>query len=270
MENVDPALLTIPKSSHKRKSYTIEDKILFIDLIAHGRTQAEICNEYNVCHSTLGTILSNKEKIISHYQNNDSSALRKRNRCSKHEDIEKMLLDWFKDVTAKGFTVNGTMMRSKANEFASFLNKEHVFKANNGWFQRFKTRNSIQLNAASQSVFGDQENLSNILKVSQRANITSKSLKNGSLSQLDEDDEENFTDELTSNSNSNGNQLNEFDNEMEFNDSDYFQADSYEVPSKHEALSYLYKLRSFFESAEKVNGSALSNLDALENELLNA
>lgn len=284
MENFDAtSMLSIPKTSNKRKSYTLEDKILFIEMIAGGRkTQAEICNEFNVCHSTLGTILSNKEKILQSYQNNMSCTWRKRSRSSKHEDIEKLLINWYKEITLKGHVINGTVMRAKANEFATLLNKEKEFKANNGWFQRFKLRNNINLSSSSlpsSLVSGDQD-LKSQRATQESTNLVYKNVhKNGSLTQLDEEDEENYTDDMNSNSDQNheDNSGNDYyyDDDGDcgdniFEESNYLQANSYEIPTRQEALNYLYKLRLFFETTEKDSQSALTSLDDLENELLNA
>ena len=300
-ENVSPTFMSVPRVSNKRKSYTIEDKLFFIELISGGRkTQSEICNEYNICHSTLGTILSNKEKILRNYENNELCALRKRNRGSKHEDIERLLLDWYKEVSSKDNTINGTVMRAKANEFALLLNKQHEFKASNGWFHRFKMRNNLQFSSCSSSISGDDESLFDklenkkarkdtlVLNFTQSPKVLSKesmrvykpiefALKTGSLSHLDEEEEEgefNFTDEFTSSSNSNQeNKLNQLyddeDHDDKFNESECFQANSFEVPNKQEALNYLYKLRSFFDSTEKVSATTMKSLDDIENELLN-
>jgi transposase-like protein len=296
-ENLSPTFMSIPRVSNKRKSYSIEDKFFFIQLITDGRkTQSEICNEYNICHSTLGTILSNKEKILSNYQNNQSCASRKRNRCAKHEDIERLLLEWYKETSSKKSVIlNGAVMRAKAEELATLLNKKQEFKASNGWFQRFKIRNNIQFLS---SFSGDDESLANEpsnkrAKIEdQRPNIPSNfgqrikkpsdfALKNGSLSQLDEEEEEGeycYSDELTSNSNSNfdqDNYLNQFkdddddDNNDLFNESEYFQVNSLEVPNRQEALDYLYKLRSYFELNVKTSANAMKSLNELENELLN-
>ena len=295
-KSVNSTFLSIPKISNKRKSYTIEEKVLFIELIADGRkTQSEICNEYNISNSTISTILSNKEQILSNYKKNDSYALRKRNRGSKFEDMEKLLLDWYKNVKSKNININGVVIRAKANEFATLLNKKHEFKASNGWFQRFKIRNNIQLSSCSSSVSDDDERISSTRRNKRPRNDPEEvpsnyglkessefSFKSGSLDNLDEEEEEeieyNFTsnDEFNSKSNLKSdpdNNLNLFKEEEgddgEFNETEYFQENSLEVPNRQEALNYLYKLRSFFETTEKVSALAMKSLDDIENELLN-
>ena len=293
---VNSTFLSMPNISNKRKSYTIEEKVLFIELIADGRkTQSEICNEYNISNSTISTIISNKEQILSNYKKNDSYALRKRNRGSKFEDIEKLLLDWYQNVKSKAIKINGAVIRAKANEFATLLNKKHEFKASNGWFQRFKIRNNIQLSSCSSSVSDEDERISSTRRNKRPRNDNEEvlsnydlkdskssefSFKSGSLDNLDEEEESEYNfasnDEFNSKSNLKSdpdNNLNIFKEEVEdndeFNETEYFQENSLEVPNRQEALNYLYKLRSFFETTEKVSAIAMKSLDDIENELLN-
>ena len=293
---VNSTFLSMPNISNKRKSYTIEEKVLFIELIADGRkTQSEICNEYNISNSTISTIISNKEQILSNYKKNDSYALRKRNRGSKFEDIEKLLLDWYQNVKSKAIKINGAVIRAKANEFATLLNKKHEFKASNGWFQRFKIRNNIQLSSCSSSVSDEDERISSTRRNKRPRNDNEEvlsnydlkdskssefSFKSGSLDNLDEEEESEYNfasnDEFNSKSNLKSdpdNNLNIFKEEVEdndeFNETEYFQENSLEVPNRQEALNYSYKLRSFFETTEKVSAIAMKSLDDIENELLN-
>ena len=175
-------------------------------------------------------------------------------------------------------------MRAKANEIAALLHKQAEFKANNGWFQRFKTRNSIQLAPLSASVEAKSGHGS---RLPVRDSFVRK---NGP--RIDEEDEANFTDENTATSDEPSTDLNadlsvresDYDEEEDegadlFDESDYDYmppVNSYEVPSRQEALGFLYKLRMFFENNTKSEGNdtegvharSLVRLDELENELL--
>lgn len=122
------------------KTLTLAEKIAVINEVEKGlKKKSQIAKDFGIPATTLSTFLKNKEKILS--SANDSAKDRKRVRGPENPDVDECVLKWFKQARDKQIPVSGPMIRAKAEEFASSLNKD--FKASTGWLHGFKERNSI-------------------------------------------------------------------------------------------------------------------------------
>ena len=145
--------------SNKRKAAstasTVEEKYQIIQRIESKKaTQSEIAKETGIPRSTISRWCSiEKEKIIQAYESNSSASSRKRLRSSKYEDIDESLYEWFKERRSMNFPLNGPLLMSKAEDFATLHNQE--FKASNGWFDRWKSRYNITFQKMNGESYGE-------------------------------------------------------------------------------------------------------------------
>ncbi|XP_064652892.1 uncharacterized protein LOC135503304 isoform X1 [Lineus longissimus] len=96
--------------------------------------------------STLSSILGSREKIMAEYLNStsDKQRDRRRMRSLKYDDIEEVITKWMEQCKLNKLPINGIVIQKKAERLAKKLG--HVqFKASNGWLDRFKARNAVNL-----------------------------------------------------------------------------------------------------------------------------
>jgi hypothetical protein len=89
----------------------------------------------------LCKILKNRpdiETLALNYENTD----RKRARSGKDSQDESALKIWLRNVREKNASINGPLVRQKAEELAKTVGKE-TFSATNGWFKRWKNQQNI-------------------------------------------------------------------------------------------------------------------------------
>lgn len=123
-----------------KKSWTLTEKVKLInDFEKSGMSKSGFSKVHSVPRTTLNTILSAKEAILSNYQ---TGCKRKRMRTSNFEDVEAVLIKWFKNVRSNSISVSGNILKEKALEIAKELNVEN-FNASNGWIERFKERHGL-------------------------------------------------------------------------------------------------------------------------------
>ena len=168
----------------KRKSISISEKYEILQKRKQGSKSTEIAKEYDLKSSTLSTIFSNEEKIISEYQNNMIHSYRKRLKPSKYPQLEEALDSWLKEIKEnKSIKLNGPLIQSQALKYAALL-KINDFKASPGWLENFKKRNNINWKSANEesSQIGteSQDNAFKIkLPSSVNKNRTKSSINNG-------------------------------------------------------------------------------------------
>ncbi len=128
-------------AKRKLKTLSLVEKV---DIIARceaseGKRHSQLAKEFGIPESTLSRILAKKEEL------KDAPVVRgnlKRQKCCEYPDVEKSLLEWFKQVRDRNVPVHGPMLQEKAKEFAAKL-KIQAFAASNGWLEGFKKRHQI-------------------------------------------------------------------------------------------------------------------------------
>ena len=88
----------------------------------------------------LCKILKNRSDIETSALTNENTD-QKRARSGKDSEVESALKIWFSNVCDKNASINGPLMRPKA-ELAKSMGKEK-FNATDGWFNRWKKRENI-------------------------------------------------------------------------------------------------------------------------------
>lgn len=126
-----------PRASYK--TLTLAEKIAAIKEVEKGaKKKYEIAKSFGIPPNTLSTYLKNKDKILG----SESVKNRKRLREPENPDVDQCVLKWFKQTRDKNTPVSGPLLRSKAEQFATELEKPN-FKASTGWLDGFKERNKI-------------------------------------------------------------------------------------------------------------------------------
>ena len=68
---------------------------------------------------------------------------RKNIKSSPHDEMEKILIEWFEGMRSANLQINGVLLKEKAIRVATRLRIEN-FKGSNGWLDRFKKRHGLE------------------------------------------------------------------------------------------------------------------------------
>jgi hypothetical protein len=132
---------------NERKALTLQEKLNEIRKVEANPnvTRVSLAKELNMPITTLNGIMAKKDVLFTRM--GDVSSNVKRSRVGKHYRVEEKLLVWFKQTTAVGVPIDGTIIRAKAVEVADRLNVE--FNPSNGWIDRFRNRTGLVLRTIS-------------------------------------------------------------------------------------------------------------------------
>ncbi|XP_050303768.1 tigger transposable element-derived protein 4-like [Anthonomus grandis grandis] len=126
--------------SKKRKVLSIEEKGLIIARLESGESNATVATEFDLSHSSVSTILKNKNKIKEAF--NENLLGKKKLKLSQHPDIDQALLKWFKSQRSGGTPISGPILQAKANNFGRIMGKVDL-KCSESWIKRFRQRHKI-------------------------------------------------------------------------------------------------------------------------------
>ncbi|KAL8600197.1 hypothetical protein ACOMHN_062487 [Nucella lapillus] len=135
---------------HKtRKVLNLKQKIQLIKEVEGNpqKTRKIIADKYGIPHSTLSTIIKEKQKYERQYKGGEHNGSRIRCRGPQHQDVDDALLRWFKQARSEGFTVNGPMLKTKADELSQILGILN-WRCSEGWIHRWKKRHGIQFRSS--------------------------------------------------------------------------------------------------------------------------
>ncbi|XP_060873374.1 tigger transposable element-derived protein 4-like [Metopolophium dirhodum] len=127
----------------KRKALSIDDKLRIIKLYDEKIgvfNKQQIADQLRLPSSSLRTILKNRKEIEKNAFS--GSTKRQKVRNGKNEQLENILLEWFRQARTLNLAVNGPVLTEKANEIAKRLNITD-FGGSNGWLDRFRKRHGI-------------------------------------------------------------------------------------------------------------------------------
>ncbi|KAM9604243.1 zinc finger MYM-type protein 5 isoform 1-T2 [Trichechus inunguis] len=138
-------------SKRQRKSIDLEVKQKVIKQHEGGKSVNAIARDLGMSHSTITTILKNKEKILQAVK---GSAPLKATRLTKMRegpisDMERLLMTWIEDQTQKQIPLSTSTITAKARSLFEMLKEKAgpdyniEFSASSGWFMRFKQRFSL-------------------------------------------------------------------------------------------------------------------------------
>lgn len=140
-----------------RRVLTIKEKQIIITELEKGRSNTEICHEFNLSKSTVSSIKINKEKF-KRTLNLNASKVRKPIRT----DVDVALLEWFSFQRSENMPISGEALRSKAEELGKLTDKG--FTCSRGWVDRFKKRYNIVSGKNGEHASVPVENVSSYIK----------------------------------------------------------------------------------------------------------
>ena len=160
-------------SKRPRRVIDLETKLKVIKDYESGKSVMVIARQSGMSHSTIATILKNKDKVTEAVK---GSASLKATRLTKIREgpisyMEKLLMTWIEDQTQKGIPLSTMTITTKAKSLFVMLKEKAgpdynvEFTASSGWFQRFKNRYSLHKmssESASADVKAAEEFLENL------------------------------------------------------------------------------------------------------------
>lgn len=134
----------------RHRLLTLGVKLNIINEVERGTKKSLVCKQYKLAHSTLSTILANKDDIRRNVENSDYCPQLKRIRKSKYQEMEEQLWEWCKEMTQKdgGKSLTNPIICKKALELAHHLGMSD-FNANSGWICRFRSRRGLRKTPAA-------------------------------------------------------------------------------------------------------------------------
>ncbi|XP_066471472.1 tigger transposable element-derived protein 1-like isoform X2 [Tiliqua scincoides] len=151
-------------SKRPRRVIDLEAKLNIIKDYEGGKSVMVIARQSGISHSTIATILKNKEKVLDAVK---GSALLKSTRLTKTREgpiseMEKLLMAWIEDQTQNCVPLSNVMITAKAKSLFAMLKEKAgpdydvEFTASSGWFKRFKIRCSLHnVKVSGESVNAD-------------------------------------------------------------------------------------------------------------------
>ena len=110
---------------NKRKDLTLSEKQELLkkyDSLPKC-TQREVAIKLQISQPLLNKLLNKCRLEIETVSVENGSKSRKRKRCGKDEDVEKVLKKWFVEVRDKNAPINAPMLKLKSESLAAKLGK---------------------------------------------------------------------------------------------------------------------------------------------------
>ena len=76
------------------------------------------------------------------FETNEPSSKQRSARKTGNEGINKLIWEWFKDMSRRKLPISGPMLQEKALQFAKDLGNTE-FRGSNGWLESFRKHNNI-------------------------------------------------------------------------------------------------------------------------------
>ena len=133
-----------PKAQQTKKTLTLKEKVDVIKYkdksVCGSRSLAE---KFVVGKTQILSILKNRDKTLREFETNEpSSKQRSAPRKTGNEEINKLIWEWFKDMSRRKLPISGPVLQEKAHQFAKDLSNTE-FRGSNGWLMSFHKRNNI-------------------------------------------------------------------------------------------------------------------------------
>ncbi|XP_069900768.1 tigger transposable element-derived protein 1-like [Globicephala melas] len=130
----------------------VETKVKIIERVEQGKKIVDVACFYNMNHSTIGTILKNKDKIMEHVKSAVPMMLTiiLMKRIKVMEEMEKLFRMWLQDQHQHRVSLSLMLIQEKAKRIYEDLKNKHgeesegtSFNASHGWFHWFKARANL-------------------------------------------------------------------------------------------------------------------------------
>ena len=128
----------------ERRELTLKERI---DVLEYHEKNPKvgtrsIATTFTCGKTQIQRILQQKDEIKAAYEANQSDS-RKRKRLAQFDDIDGAVYHWYKLARQRQVPVNGPMLQEEALKIAEALGNT-VFRASNGWLERFKGRHNLK------------------------------------------------------------------------------------------------------------------------------
>lgn len=135
------------RSKKHRKAISLNLKMKIIKAYDAGKKVNIIAQEEGLAHSTISTILKNKERIREAMKGSPGTkAIITRQRKGLIHETEKLLMLWIEDQIQKRIPISLPLIQAKARSIFATLKERageectETFTASRGWFMRFQRR----------------------------------------------------------------------------------------------------------------------------------
>ena len=128
----------------KRTFLTLDTKYQAILEVEKGVMKKVVAAKFGVPPSTLSTWIKQKDAIKAKCESGTVGPKAMVMKAGRFEKTEKAILQYILEARAANIEFTGTIIKIKAEEFATKLG-ERGFCASNGWLDRFKKRHNIKL-----------------------------------------------------------------------------------------------------------------------------
>ncbi|XP_066457664.1 tigger transposable element-derived protein 1-like [Eleutherodactylus coqui] len=138
--------------SKKRQAITMQTKVDIIKRVERGEKMSDVARLYQMNHSTIGTILKSKDRIMEHVRSSvpTHSTIISKKRGKVIEELENLLSIWMEDCHQKRKPLSLMLIQEKALSFFEDVKTKYgeeaadvTFTASHGWFNRFKAHNNL-------------------------------------------------------------------------------------------------------------------------------
>ena len=131
------------KAQQAKKTLTLKAKVNVIKYKdKSGCGSRSLAEKFFVGKTQILSILKNRDKILREFETNEAPSKQRSARKTGNEEINKLIWEWFKDMSRRKLPISGPMLQEKALQFAKDLGNTE-FRASNGWLETFCMRNNI-------------------------------------------------------------------------------------------------------------------------------
>ena len=130
----------------KRKAYSVKEKLVLIDRIKAGESQAKVCRETGVHEATLRGWIRDESKLRNFVHNVEESEWLSRKRARKAHDsaLDSAVYNWFVQERVDGTPISGEVVRVQAEKLHKAIHGSHKETAvSRGWLQRWQKRHGV-------------------------------------------------------------------------------------------------------------------------------
>lgn len=131
----------------RHKALSIAEKVAILKQLDACTSVKSLCETYGVGSSTIYDIKKQKDKIIQFYAESDTKKgmmARKSMKEAANPDVDKILMQWFRQRRSEGLSISGGMLMEQAKIFDSKMKLENC-EYSTGWLHKFKKRHGISL-----------------------------------------------------------------------------------------------------------------------------
>ena len=110
-------------------------------------SQRDLATKYKISTGAVCNILKRKQEYLNDFESNQCHEVRRKIKNNLGRRIDEETYSWFVAQRAKKLPLSGPILQERARQIAAELGNNVIFKASNGWFEKFKSRHNISYRA---------------------------------------------------------------------------------------------------------------------------